>query len=123
MPWLVEHDPNLGAVRITVHDSLSIVDAKKMSQHALSIARDQATFRILADLTALTSTPHLVDIFAMPTHYHDSGVDGRYRTAVVLPADEALHEDARFHETVCRNRGLEVRVFATVEEATRWLTG
>jgi hypothetical protein len=43
------------------------------------------------------------------------------REAVVLPLDEGAVEDFEFFETVCRNRGMDVRVFREREEALAWL--
>ena len=44
------------------------------------------------------------------------------REAVLLPLDPAAEEEFQFFETVCRNRGLDVRVFAERDEALAWLT-
>lgn len=43
------------------------------------------------------------------------------REAILLPEDEAAVEEFEFFETVCRNRGLDVRVFSGRDEALAWL--
>ena len=43
------------------------------------------------------------------------------REALLLPAAVAAVEDIRFYETTCRDRGLDVRVFADRDEALAWL--
>jgi hypothetical protein len=59
----------------------------------------------------------------MPSHHLAAGASGQDKTALLLPANQALWEDVRFYETVCRNRGLNVRIFAARTDAVRWLTG
>ena len=44
------------------------------------------------------------------------------REAILLSEDPAAAEEMKFFETVCRNRGLDVRVFRERDEALAWLT-
>jgi hypothetical protein len=44
------------------------------------------------------------------------------REAILLSAHAAAAEEMEFFETVCRNRGLDVRVFRERDEALAWLT-
>jgi hypothetical protein len=44
------------------------------------------------------------------------------REAIVLSTDAAAAEEMEFFETVCRNRGLDVRVFRERDGAMAWLT-
>ena len=44
------------------------------------------------------------------------------REAILLSEDAAAAEEMEFFETVCRNRGLDVRVFHGKDEALAWLT-
>jgi hypothetical protein len=44
------------------------------------------------------------------------------REAILLSEDAAAAEEMEFFETVCRNRGLDVRVFRDRDEALAWLT-
>ena len=43
------------------------------------------------------------------------------RDAIILPESEIGKANLRFFETVARNRGLNVRVFETRDEALAWL--
>lgn len=44
-----------------------------------------------------------------------------FRNAIVMPDGEIGRKNLRFYETVTRNRGLNIRVFETREDALAWL--
>lgn len=45
-----------------------------------------------------------------------------FREAMILPSSPTAAQNLRFFETVARNRGINVRVFDTREEALAWLS-
>ena len=121
MPWAVDHDPKLAAVRLTLSGTVSIDELRKMTEEASAVARNTGSARILVDTSVLAATIPLTDIIDLARFYSESGVDRRFRVAVIMPAIPELHEDMRFYETVCRNRGFDVTAFSTRDEAMAWL--
>jgi hypothetical protein len=123
MPWMLGHAPDLGAVTVSISGSLPLSSVSKLTQDALSLAAAKGTRRFLADLPGLERTESTLDLYSMPTQHLVAGANGQDKTAVLLPVNQALWDDVRFYETVCRNRGLDVRIFAARTDAVRWLTG
>ena len=75
------------------------------------------------DDSELEDVGSVVDLYDLPTLYEEQGLERGSKGAVVLPAANAkVAEDARFHETVCLNRGWQVKVFTDCQEAIDWLT-
>jgi hypothetical protein len=120
MPWVVEHDPKLAAVRIRLSGAVSIDDLRNMTEEASGVARSTGSERIMVDTSALTATVPISDIFDMPRFYSELGVDRGLKVAVIMPAIPELQKDVRFYETVCQNRGFDVTAFSTSDEAVAW---
>jgi hypothetical protein len=75
---------------------------------------------VLLDMRLDGPTIGTASIFSVVQERSGSGRELR-RIAYVDAARDP--EKAKFAETVARNRGVNVRLFATVEEAKRWLEG
>jgi hypothetical protein len=83
---------------------------------------EHLTSRYLVDVREQVAGGTAFDILALGEFLASLPPDVIEREAVVLPLDPAAVEEFRFFETVCRNRGLDVRVFAERDEALEWLT-
>jgi hypothetical protein len=120
MSWLVEHDPKLAAVRVSLSGTVSIDDLRKVTEEASGLAQSTGSKRIMVDTSALTASLPVGDIFDMPRFYFELGVDRGNKVAVIMPATPELQRDVRFYETVCQNRGFDVTVFSSSDEAVAW---
>ncbi len=101
-----------------------IVTAPELDRAARSLvdfAREHGTDLFLADLTDIDGGHGVLDLFEVIRLLESFGVGPGFREAIVLPTRSASADDARFFETAARNRGLNVRVFPSREEATAWL--
>jgi hypothetical protein len=78
--------------------------------------------RYLVDVREQVSGGTAFDILALGEFLASLPPDVIEREAVLLPLDPAAVEEFQFFETVCRNRGLDVRVFTERDAALAWLT-
>ena len=76
---------------------------------------------ILVDDTKLDTPAKISALVSLPDLWESLGAPRTNRLAVLLSEDESLHEDFRFFESVCRNRGWYIRVFNKREDAIEWL--
>jgi hypothetical protein len=64
----------------------------------------------------------VVDILYLPEQkYAADKLDRKSRIAVLMPKDAAARKELQFYETVCLNRGWQVKIFNTKQEALAWL--
>ncbi len=77
--------------------------------------------RILVDDTKWKTTVSELDIYSWPKLYEDLDVNRNNRIAVISPPTPAEQKSLQFYETVCRNRGWQISLFSTRQQALDWL--
>jgi len=88
------------------------------------VAAEHLCARFLGDCRALETGDQraTMDIWALAEFLGSLPSDQFEREALLLPAAAAAANEVAFYETVCRNRGLAVRIFSEHDEALAWLT-
>ena len=123
MSWSVEHNAEIGVVQCTYIGRVTAEEFKKSTIQAIDLAKNHDTNLFLLDDSKWEGGASLVGIFELTDLYLELKVDRRSRAALILPlSGAALEADARFYETVCLNRGWQVKVFPERQEAINWLT-
>ena len=124
MPWTVEYDLELGIVDGRYVGRVTDDDFKEATAKAVGLAQANNTNRFLIDDSEWEGGASVLGLFELPTIYKELDTDRTSRAALVLPPPSRKAEvrDAQFFETVCQNRGWNVRVFRKREEAIEWLT-
>lgn len=123
MSWTLEYVPDLGIVQYTSMGRITADEAKDATTKAIGLARDYNTNLFLIDDSKWEGGESVVDLFGLPDLYVELGVDPSSRAAIIMPPPgTAQARDELFYETVCRNRGWNVRAFKERDEAIKWLT-
>jgi hypothetical protein len=122
MSWSVEYDSNLRIVVSRYADFVTNKDLREATVKAVGLAKANNTGRFLIDASQQVGGPAVFDLYDLPNLHESLGLDHRSKGALVLPAAGVpAEEDARFFETVCLNRGWQVKVFSAHREALDWL--
>lgn len=121
MSCSVTYDSGLRAILILNSGEVSVGEIRQQTQEALALAEQHGARRFLMDNSPVTRGVSPLEAYQLPKLYAELGADRGARLAVVLPERAELHEDMRFFETVCRNQGFDVRLFASRREAAAWL--
>jgi hypothetical protein len=87
----------------------------------LELAAEKGALRFLGDCRELPNSEPIIDAYELATMLDRLGVDHRSREALVVTPDPTHASSFDFYVTVTSNRGLQVRLFETIEEATEWL--
>jgi hypothetical protein len=87
----------------------------------IAMGAEKGSLRFLGDCTALPWSDSLIDVYELGDLLDSLGLDPRIREALVVKMDEKADPNFEFFVTVTSNRGLQVRLFPTIEEATAWL--
>ncbi len=123
MPWSVNYDVELRIVTGLFVGRLVDDDFKDATIKMIELAKANDTKRFLIDDSEWEGGATVSGLFELPDMYEKLQVDRNSRAALILPAASRTAEvsDARFYETVCRNRGWNVKVFKEREKAIEWL--
>jgi hypothetical protein len=87
----------------------------------LAMAAETGSLLFLGDCRELPSSGSLIDIYEMGEMLDGLGVDRRMREALVVAAPAEETGTFEFFVTVTTNRGIQVRLFGDMDEATEWL--
>jgi hypothetical protein len=87
-----------------------------------TIGAENLTNRFLVDAREMPAGGSAFDVLALGELMASLPPGLIEREAIVLSEDSAAAEEMEFFETVCRNRGLDVRVFRERDAALGWLT-
>ena len=123
MPYSVEYLEEQGVVETVYAGALSTAEFNEAVVATADTAAGRLCTRFLSDCRGLEVGEHspTLDIWALAEFLARLPPGTFEREALLLPAAAAAGEDIRFYETTCRNRGLDVRVFSSRDEALAWL--
>lgn len=88
----------------------------------IAACQKHQTLRVLTDCRSLTGGHSVMDLFDLVLELDHSRIGPSFREAVLLTPGKSSAADVAFWETSCRNRGLNVRIFAERAAALAWLT-
>jgi hypothetical protein len=78
--------------------------------------------RLLSDCTGLDVAASPLDLWSLAEWIAAQPPGMLEREAVVLPPAPETAAEVAFYETACKNRGINVRVFSSRDEALAWLS-
>lgn len=118
MSFDLYHDPETDCIYLTIEGPADIDLMKTILGEVGRLHRETGCHRILNDMTAARIDISLVEIFDIPQMIDDAGLGLEVRRALVFAPDFA---EAKFAESVSRNRGHNIRVFHDRQPALDWL--
>ena len=124
MPWTARCDPPLpDTVTVVFSGAVSGAELREATTAAVALGREHRVTRYFVDATGVVHWPRETDFFFLPAALYDElGLDRRdVRAAIVVSASDDLRQIARFYETACLNRGWQVKIFETSDDAIAWL--
>jgi hypothetical protein len=122
MKWKLEYNETLEIIELAYRGRNTGQDLRESTSKAVALGKEQGISRFLVDATEIELSAPTFDLYDLPAQYEAEGADRRGRLALVLPKLPKEKKDAEFYETVCNNRGWNVRSFPKPDEAIRWLT-
>jgi hypothetical protein len=121
MPWKTRYLPDEKIVEMTFEGNISMASMAEVLENVLGLLEKEHTFLVLGDCLKIQHNNSAFNIYDLPKSYETRQVDHRVKEAMILPTDSEARKNVEFYETVCRNRGYNVRVFETREAALDWL--
>lgn len=122
MAWRIEFEENRSVICLTFAGRVSDKDMRDASIAAISMIEERSTRNIMSDFTDVAQLDmSVIDVFELPKSYKALGLSGPFREAIVSPKQSPVRESVDFYETVCVNRGYDVRTFELRAPALDWL--
>jgi len=123
MTWTVSFDESLRVVVLTYSGVNTGEDIKEAAAARIALGREKGVNKFLIDTReVVTDESATSDIFELPDKVYPAERNQREsRIAILEPESPRSSEMVRFFESVCVNRGWQVKVFQDLESAIRWL--
>ncbi len=122
MPCTYQIDEALGIIDAVFADDVSSQDLKDITSEFIRLEKEPGINRFLIDTTRINIKASFMDIYYLPNRqYIEEDADREGRVALILPEDKKQREYAQFYETVCVNRGWNVKTFQQRQQALDWL--
>ena len=117
LTWTIEHSPEQAILTVTSQGSITAQSADRLVAELGALALPPGT-GILVDHRRSELKVDSHEVFDRPETYERYPDARRHPVAMVFPE---IGETQQFYETVCRNRGFPVSVFADYDQAMNWL--
>lgn len=122
MAWRIEFEEHRRVICLTFAGRVSDKEVRDSSIAVISMIGERSTRNIMSDFTDVAQLGiSMVDVFGLPESYKALGLSGPFREAIVIPKQSSVRERVEFYETVCVNRGNDVRTFELRASALDWL--
>lgn len=123
MAWRYTINQELRFVEVAYVGKTTAQDLKESTSEFITLQKEKGINRFLIDTSEMELAAALVDVYNVPDkQYVEEQADRRGCVAVILPASTKEREAAEFYETVCINRGWDVKNFLERQGAVNWLT-
>ena len=96
-------------------------DMIAQTQEVIKLQHEKNMFLILTEFAAVKVDVNISDVFQFPELYEQMGLDRKSKIAVLVSEIEIKAEELNFYETICLNRGWQIKIFLKKKEAIEWL--
>jgi hypothetical protein len=107
-------------LKLSSDGTLDFKEAIRILDDASSVLNSQDYCSIIVDTRKAQSTLSYGDLFHLSIELFKHGMTFSRRTAILCPQERL--SDGQFFATLCWNKGLDVSVFISYEEAMDWLS-
>lgn len=121
MPYTVDYDADKGLITVVNMGVMSRAEYHDEIAQCKAMSDAHDVKRFLVDDLKLEPSLKLLEIYDFTDLYEKMGVSHDNRIAVVARPDPAKKHKFDFFETICQNRGFQVKLFADTDTALAWV--
>jgi hypothetical protein len=118
LEYAVSYTETADIISVSAKGHLTSEKIIEVDAQVIKMATEKNCKRVLCDYTETRFVESILRIYENPDRKRAIGFPDTIRLATIYATDEREH---LFWETVCRNRGFDVRVFKKRDEASEWL--
>ncbi len=93
----------------------------KQTQEAIKLGQGKNSRLFLTNFSNVKVQAQTMELFDFPKIYEQLGMTRTSRIAVVVSEIELKTEELYFYETICLNRGWNIKIFLQRDQALDWL--
>ncbi len=123
MPYKINYIEKSGIVIIENKGELTYDELVNQSKEAIILAKDKNSQLFLSDFSNVKVQANTFKLLKFPEIYEQYGMNRNSKIAVVVTNVELKTDELRFYETICINRGWQIKIFLKREHAFEWLEG
>jgi hypothetical protein len=123
MPHFTEVLADAGIVRLVLTGDVTLEQIHKASEDCWRLANREGLNRFLTEFKDVILDLSTADLLNIHKHYEKIGISKDIRSAIVVPDNIKIAEDAMIHEFVAGASAWQVKVFYGRSEALDWLRG
>ncbi len=121
MPYTIEKHSDPARIEIKYSGIVTGEDLVSAINEFVTINADKKYLLVLTDLSELSISPSLLNVYDRIEMYDKMDISKETTEGLVIPLNDFAKETVKFYETACLNRGYNVKLFNTREEALTWL--
>ncbi len=121
MPIEVDYSREEKMILLKCHGKITIDDVETATIEGSRLIKSHESCKALVEIGQLEPAVNLVDIYGLPKLYESLGIPATMMIAVVASGLKEDYGDFQFYETVCINRGFQVKAFDNTRRAREWL--
>ncbi len=123
MPWTYNFNATLQIVEVAYSGSTTARDLQESTSEFIALEKEKRINRFLIDTSEMELTASIMDVYNLPDkQYLEEEAERSGRVALILSTAAREREAVNFYETVCKNRGWQVKTFLEHQGAVNWLT-
>ena len=124
MAYTLEYNRTLRIVELVYTGRYTAQESRESTSKAIALGKEHGDADALVDASEVELAVSIFDLLDSPDRqYVVEDMNRRIRVAVVPPSLPKDKKDAQFYETACLNRGWQVRLFPSRDDALEWLKG
>ncbi len=114
----IQRRPN--HIHVWVSGERTLETGQQVVEAVAAACHEHGVSRVLIDATSWGQPLSTFDLYELVSFHYMRAFPGTVSRAAIVEAPDNF-DPTRFHETVARNWGLDIREFQDVEPAVRWL--
>ena len=122
MSYTIKYIKNKNIVCIRGDGYLKKEDYMKASIELVDLLKKYDSQRLFVDDRSLHNKASVIDLYNLAKFFHEIGLPVNCKIAILIGENTPNTKDIVFFETVCSNRGYNMRIFKTKNEVIKWLT-
>ena len=121
MPTEIKYLSTEKVVWVKQSGKITAAEMRENTLEVIRLVKEHGTSRVLSDNTDMVTDAKTTDLFNLPKLYDELGFSKASKVANIMNVATGRKENYQFYETVCRNRGYDIKLFDDQESALKWL--
>ena len=121
MHWEIKYHSGINVIETIYNGIISQKELQEAVRTNVEESVKHSANKFLSDCSNMSGGHTLLDLYDKDQHILTTKAGKFQKEAVIIPEEEYTITGVSFYATVCRNKGLNVKIFTNRDEALQWL--